>query len=471
MAPIIFPTSTAPGAKPGEGSGRLINAYAEKLDDGARAPFARRRVPGLNRIADTAVEACRGLHFFNGTLYVAQADTLFRIDAAGTVTNIGDLPGTKRVTFARNNKAPVPDILCTTEDDTFIIRPDVPPQSLDDADLPQALTVDFIDGYFIWAIRDGRFFVSGINDRTVNALDFGKAESQTGGLLRAVGFSQQLVLFGPSVIEFWQNVGNATGSPFSRAATFPIGLASTFAVAGNELGFQSLVFVGSDNGVYRLDGGYQPTKISTPDLDRLIEKVADKDLIDVTVSVTSGHRWATVSGPNFSWVYELTTGFWHERASYLDDHWRGVCSVQAFGSWAVGDRVTGDVWRLDADYAQEGESPLVVTLQSLPGADFPNRTAIPRADFDITVGHGLVAGREPIDTDPVVFISWSDDGGNSFNTPLERNIGRQAKYHTGVAINRAGTTGRYGRVWKLEISDPVYVSVNGGEQQVDARSR
>lgn len=470
MAPIIFPTSTAPGAVPGEGSGRLVNCYAEKLDTGARQEFARRRAPGLKRIANTGFNGCRGLHFYNGILYVAQAERLLRVDAAGQVTNVGNLPGTGRVTFARNNKAPVPDILCTTEDDTFIIRPDVAPDSLDDGDLPQALTVDFIDGYFVWAIRDGRVFFSGINDKTVSALDFAKAESKTGGLLRAVGFGEQLVLFGPSVIEFWQNVGNPTGSPFSRASTFPIGLASTFAVAGNELGFQSLVFVGSDNGVYRLDGGYQPQKISSPDLDRLIEKVADKNTLDVTVGITSGHRWATVSGPNFSWAYELGTGLWHERASYLDDHWRGVCSVQAFGGWAIGDRTTGDVWLLDANAHQEGDQPLVMTVYSLPGAAFPNRVAIPRADFDIIVGQGLVAGREPIDTDPVCFISWSDDGGNSFGVPLQRQLGRQAKYKSTVAINRAGTSGRYGRVWKVEISDPVYVSVMGGEQVTDVRS-
>ncbi len=468
MADIIFPTSTAPGDRPGEGSGRLINCYAEPLEQGSRNSFARRRVPGLSPVATTAYNGCRGFHFYNGDLFVAQADRLSRVnvvDGAFVVTDIGELPGTKRVTFARNNKAPIPDIVCVAEDGAFIITRDATPTAYPDGDLPQPISVTFIDGYFVFPIRDGRYFVSALNDTAVDALDFGKAESHPGGLLNAFGFGEQLVLFGPSGMEFWQNAGNATGTPFSRAAVFSKGLADTYAIAGNEDGFSSLIFVADDNGVYRLDGGYQPTKISTPDLDRLIEKVSDKSTIDVTVAVTSGHMWATVTGPTFSWTYELATGFWHERASYLDNHWRGVCSVKAFNGWMIGDRITADVWKLDPDYRKEGSNPLVMSAFSLPTVNFPDRIAIPRADFDMIVGQGLVTGDEPIDTDPVCLISWSDDGGNSFGTPLQRPIGRQATHRTPVVVNRAGMSSRYGRVWRIDVSDPVYVSILGGSQQ------
>lgn len=465
MVDIVFPTSTSPGARPGEGSGRLINCYAKPLDNGARAQFARLRAPGLRRMVTAAFPGCRGFHFYNGDLYVALAGELIRVNQSGstfTTTTLGGLPGTGRVTFARNNKSPTPDIVCTTENDTYVVHRTTAPTSLGDGDLPQAESVDFLDGYFIWAIRDGRFFVSAINDITISALDFGKAESHPGGIYRAVGFSEQLLLCGPNAIEVWQNAGNATGSPFSRSSVISKGLASTFSIAGNELGFPSLIFVSDDNGVYRLDGGYQPSKISTPDLDRLIAKVADKTLIDVTVAVTEGHQWATVSGPTFSWTYELATGFWHERASYLDDHWRGVCSAQAFGGWVIGDRTTGDIWVLDPDYCYEGDNQLVQSVISLPSSAFPNRTSIPRADFDLIVGQGLVTGKDPIEMEPSCLISWSNDGGNSFGTPVQRPLGRLANHRTRITVNRTGLAGPTGRVWRIDIADPVYAAILSG---------
>ncbi|MDX3926740.1 MAG: hypothetical protein QHC90_13175 [Shinella sp.] len=475
MVEIAFPITTAPGNRPGEGAGRLVNCYAEQLQGGARATYARRRSPGLTAMAVTEHGGMRGMHYDgNGTLYIAQAERLLRVNVVlgeFAVTDIGELPGEGRVTFARNNKAPVPDILCVTENDVYVITPDAPPASLDDGDLPQPLTVCFLAGYFIFAIRDGRVFFSGINDVTISALDFGKAENRPGGILGAYPYGEMLILCGPSSIEVWQNAGNATGSPFSRAAVIPRGLASTFAIAGFEDGFSSIVFVGDDNGVYLLGGGYTPTKISPPDLDRLIEKVADKTAMDVTVSVTSGHNWVAVTGPGFTWEYEVQTGLWHERESYQEQNWRARCSAAAFGGWVVGDRLTGQVWMLDPDAAKEGSEPLVMSVVSQPASGFPNRIAIPRADFDFIAGQGKVSGDEPIDTDPVVLISWSDNGGASFGVPVQRSLGRMARWANRVTVNRTGMTGPYGRVWKIDVSDPVFVSLLSGQMDADPRSR
>ena len=410
----------------------------------------------------------------NGNLYVAQTDRLVRVNLVGgafTVTDLGALPGSLPVTFARNNKAPVPDILCVTENDVYKVNQAAPPSSLGEADLPQPLAVLFIDGYFIFPIRDGRFFFSGINDTTVSALDFGKAESRPGGILNAVPYGEQLLLTGPSGMEVWSNAGNATGSPFSRTTTISKGLASTFAIAGFEEGFSTIVFVGDDNAVYRMDGGYVPTRISNPDLETLIEGVTDKTLLDVMVGVSSGHMWATVTGPTFSWTYEVGTGLWHERKSYNWQNWRATVSVQAFNAWVMLDREDDSVWMLDPNYMREGDEPLVMELWSLPLNTFPNRTIIPRADFDFIVGQAKVAGVDPIDTDPLVLISWSDDGGASFRTPLERKLGRLAQFKTTVSVNRTGMAGRYGRVWRLQVSDPVYASLLSGTMDAAGVSR
>jgi len=185
-----------------------------------------------------------------------------------------------------------------------------------------------------------------------------------------------------------------------------------------------------------------------------------------------GRERAAITGPSFTWEYELSTGFWHERASYGQNRWRAIVSVKAFGDrWIYGDRATDDVWMLDPNAMREGADQLVMSVWSLPASGFPNRVSISRADFDIIVGTGLVTGEEPIETEPVCLISWSDNGGATFGNPLVRQIGRLSKHRTPVSVNRTGIASRYGRVWKIEIADPVYASVLSGTMEADPRSR
>lgn len=466
MADIPFPISTAPGEVPGIGGGRLINCYAERLSDGARKLYKRRRSAGLLTMTSTGHDGVRGMHYYAPTLFVAQDARMTEVTASGLTyvsTDNGALAGSGRVTMARNNKVPVADVLCVTENDVFQIAVGVPPAALGDPDLPQSLTVCFVGGYFIFAIADGRMFASGLNAVTVNALDFARAESRPGGLLGACAYGDMLLAYGPSFMEIWQNVGNATGFPFSRSAVIPLGVAATHAIAGFEDGFSDLVLVGDDNCVYILSGGYQPQKISTSDLERLIQNVADKSELDVTVYISDGHRFACVSGPNFSWEFNLGEQNWNERKSYFLDNWRGKTSQKAFGAkWVVGDRTTDEVWMIEESTHYEGTEPLSMEVWSAPMSAFPNRQIFPRVDFDFRVDAGLISGAEPIETDPVCRISWSDDGGVQFGTPVVRSLGRVGEPKKTVSVNRTGMATRYGRMWKVEVLDPVNAPLLGG---------
>lgn len=92
MPPIVFPSSSAPGKDAIESAGRLVNAYAERLQEGAPASYVIRRPPGLTSFCATSETAFRGM-WYDGDSYVYAAweDELFYIDSTGTETSVGAL--------------------------------------------------------------------------------------------------------------------------------------------------------------------------------------------------------------------------------------------------------------------------------------------------------------------------------------------------------------------------------------------
>lgn len=99
MPPIVFPSSSAPGKDAIESAGRLVNAYAERLQEGAPAPFVIRRPPGLTAFCQTSEESFRGMWYDGGSyVYAAWEDELFYIDSGGNETSVGALAGS-RLTF------------------------------------------------------------------------------------------------------------------------------------------------------------------------------------------------------------------------------------------------------------------------------------------------------------------------------------------------------------------------------------
>jgi len=178
-----------------------------------------------------------------------------------------------------------------------------------DPDLPAVNSVDFLDGYLVFTTGDGRAFATDLNATSVNALSFGKAEAKPGGLLRVVAWGGRLLLCGPEDIEIWTDAG-AIPFPFTRNTVVPRGLAGPYCISGYEDGFsRGPIFVGGDSCVYALQG-YTPTKVSTPDIDGLIEAVSDKTTLEATSYMSRGHAFWQLSGPAWTWVLDISTSQW-----------------------------------------------------------------------------------------------------------------------------------------------------------------
>lgn len=468
--PIPFPNSTAPGAKSQEGGGRIINGYVEELGDAAPGKTVIRRGPGMVSFGTSTRSGFRGFILVQGTLYAAFNGHLEKWTSAGGATvAVGNLNGTKRGFFAANNNATPDKVFVDPDGNVATFTPTSVTNSYPDADLPAVNSVDFLDGYLVFTTGDGRAFATDLNTTAVNALSFGKAEAKPDGLVRVVAWGGRLLFFGNQSTEVWTDVGT-TPFPFARNNVIPRGLAGPYCVSGYEDGFsRGPIFVGDDNCVYALQG-YTPTKVSSPDIEGLIEAVSDKTTLEATSYMSRGHAFWQLSCPAWTWVLDVSTSQWSQADSYQALRSRRSGAINAFSKWLTGDTATGNIQQIITTANDEVGSPLRLRIESGPVMNFPSGETVGRADFYFTTGVGNAAGRDPIETNPSVEISWSDDGAITWSAPVIRKLGRQAMPQQLISlVSCTGRSGWVGRRWRIDIADPVYAGFLFASQSDDPR--
>lgn len=468
QAAIKFVANSSPGERAQLSGARLINAIMEKL--GTEQVIVK-RAPGLSKMSSSSgnFTHCRGIIEINETTAIVVYDEYVeKIVCSGgppVHTVMGLVSGSDLVTLAKNNAA-TPDIVCVSPiNGPYVLSTSGVPVSYPDADVEFPNSVCFLDGYFFFSYRTGKCIASGLNTTAINPLDFVLMESNSGGMYRVVPFNESLYMCGPDGIEQWVNTANPTGFPFSRTAVIPSGTIGTNAIAGFESGFtKSLIYVGTTNMVYQLNG-VTPVRISTHDIERDIHNLADKTTIRCFVAMNNGHAFWVMKSPEWTWVFDLLTSSWQERQSYQSVTWRAETSARVFGDWLLGDETNGKLYRLDNLTYDEDGSPLVYDVTSLPVDEFPQRQTVARADFALAAGTGQADGTTDQIIDPSVWISWSDDSGATYTTPVERKIGRQGKYAQRIYVNRCGRTKALGRQWNVKVSDPVFAGLHDGVMQ------
>lgn len=467
---IGFPVSHFPGQYPSEGAGRLYNCYAEPMGKGARDGAVLHRAPGLVNFATSIYSGFRGAIEVNGVQYIAFGTKLNTVSPTGGASvNIGNLNGTKKGFFARNNATTPDKVFVDPDGNIAVFTPTGVTNGYPDTDLPSVNSVTSMDGYLVFTTGSGQCWATDLNATSVNALSFGTAESKPDGLLRAIAYGSQLYLFGTQTTEIWTDQG-LQPFPFARADVIPMGIAGPYCVSGFEDNFQKGLFViGNDNAVY-LIAGNAPTKISPPDLDGLIENVADKTMLEMCSYISRGHAFIQISCPAWTWVFNINNQKWHERPQYLGVNSRLTQAYYSFGKWLCGDTQNGNIQQITNAAFDEVGSPLTCEVWSAPVQKFPARVRVATMWLDFAVGVGNATGPDPYATDPDVEVSWSDDGGLTFNTPRIRKLGRQALGKARVRINQCGMTGSQGRIIKVRMSSPVHFGLMGGQMTAELRA-
>lgn len=456
MAAITFPQSSSPGERPGEGQGRLINAMA--VADGSDVKFDN--VPGLQAVANVG-PGPRGMLVAGPLLYKATRDKLWVMNGnLAPASLIRGLPGEQPVSMARNNKAPKPDVVIVTENGPFVVSPDGSSViDYPDEDVGFPTDVAELNGYFIFAYQDATIRATGEgatpqNSLVINTLSKTIDQSRGGGIIRGVVKDGIYVAFKANSMSFYRDVGTSP-FPLARATeAVDVGLYGKWAVVGNDAGWDGPLFWIAQDGSLRKLQGYQPVRVSWRPFELAVSRTADRSKIRMCVYTFEGNSILSVSGPDWTWEYNVTTERWHERESYGASRWRAEFSVNAFNRWLLGDTASTALLALAPLSRMELDRPLVWTVEGVM-REFPLNSVVPTFHLNISTGEG----REYAATDPArapqVGVSWSLDDGASWSEPLLRDIGRQGHRALSVRVNPRVRAREQGFRLRLEISDPV----------------
>jgi len=479
---------------------RMINLFPESVPEGGKETGFLSRAPGLRLLAVAGTGPVRGMwvHASSAggpTLYVVSGTELYKVTSTYSPTLIGTVAGTGPVSMTDNGiqifvAAGTTSYIYNTN--TLAFGP------ITDPDFIGATQVGFLDGYFVFVPPNSQqVWVTSLLDGTsIDPLDFASAEGSPDNLIGMIVDHREVWLFGQNSVEVWYNSGGAD-FPLSRiqGAFNEIGCAAAFSIAKLD---NSLFWLGADirgQGVVYRAQGYSGTRISTHAVEWHIQSYGTiSDAVGYTYQ-QDGHAFYVLTFPtvNKTWVLDLTTNSWHERASLVNGEFtrhRSNCQAAFNNEVVVGDYQSGNLYAFDMTVYQDNGSPQkwLRTWRALsPGENDLTRTAHHTLQLDCESGVGstfdlyvplitedeniiitennfdiILYGDELQSADPQVMLRWSDDGGHTWSREYWRSMGKIGEYGRRVIWRRLGmTTKLRDRVYEISGTDAVKVTILG----------
>ena len=449
---------------------RLINMYAEQAVEGGEDVGAFFQCPGLELFTTFGGGPIRGVWEVFGVGYVVSGDTLYSVTKYGVAVSRGTLATSiGPVSIADNGS----QIVIVDDPNMYVYNISTTAfQQVNDPDFPGAVTIVFLDGYFLFNEPDsGRFWWTSLYEGSdIDALDFATAEGSPDNILSILIDHREIWLFGDKTTEVWYNTGDAD-SPFQRiqGAFIEHGIVGPYACGKID---NTVFWVGKDingQGITWRANGYTPQRVSTHAIETALNGY--QTLADCVVFTyqQEGHAFVQMTFPqgDATWVFDISTNLWHERAYMapttgdLGRH-RASCHMFLDQNHYVGDYQNGNLYRWDLNvYSDNGDAiKWLRAWRALPtGKNNLKRTTQHNLQIYCEAGVGLVDGQGD---DPQMILEWSDDGGHTWSNQHSASMGRMGETGTRVIWRLLGSTEKLrDRVYRVSVTDPVKVAMIG----------
>lgn len=414
--------------------------------------------------------AHRGSVEYLGQTYAVNGTSLISINSSGTATVRGVVPGSGRCIFAPifDTSLEAYGLIISTEGRRYYYNQSTV-ALMSDVDLYAGNSVAVMNDVAIFDATNGDLVHSVYGDPTNVSSFFATANTNQDELVRVYVFGQLVYAMGDRTVELWAYNGATTEFIFTRQeqATITVGLGACYSVANDK---DFVYFLGSDKMFYRLKSAFAEP-ISTPEITQAVERFATYDDAEGYCYQQDGQHFYHVTFPaaDKSFLFNASNGTWTEVCSGLSAGRHNTGSlVNCYGKNYVFDADTGSCFELKSGlFADDGDTIRRERITAvLHGGVFGapgKRIFYGMLELICEIGVGLATGQG---VNPLVMMSYSDDGGKTWSAELDGEMGEMGDYHYTVRWHGLGSA--YKRVFRFAITDPVFASFHSATVDVEA---
>lgn len=425
---------------------RLVNVYAEQAPQQAKGPILLNRIPGISAFGTFSTSGVRGAAVWDETAYAVMGGSLYSIDNVGGTTSIGSIAGSTRCSIAPGTQLGIVNNTGAgyTYDGSTLSQ-------ITDSGFPSdARGAAMLDDYmFVFTKGTDQINASDLQDFTSwAATSFDNAFGAEDQIVGLIAGQSKLYVGGSRSTEIWYNAGT---SPFPLQRV-PNGVIDLGLIAQHSQAIidNSVCWLAHD-GTVRVLRGLTPQRISTHAVEASIAGYTDKSSAFAMAMTIGGHSWYVLTFPSqATWVYDFTTGEWHERETLQNNRWNIDAYVRAYNKdLAFYDDKVGEI-----DQSEHDEFGTEIRGQwTYPAVYGEGRRAYHRR-LEIRAEVGV--GNSDV-TEPKLTLQLSDDGGKTFTSMPTRSLGKVGEYKKRVIWTRLGSAND--RVYRVQMADPARLHI------------
>jgi hypothetical protein len=340
---------------------RCVNWYPERIE----SPVGKTRgalypCPGFELFATLTDSPVRALHHINGRTFAVGGGRFFEISNTGVVTERGsglnNLDNTGAQIWSNGDGGGQLFVVSGSKGYVYDLDDNTLTLAIDDAS-----SGGYLDGFFL-ALNPGlsRLSISELmNGATWDPAQVAQRNAGADKWGAMLVSHREIWLFGSATSEVWYNSG-ASPFPFEKNPGVFIEH-GILAPASAAILDNAPIWLGQspDGGgiVYRANG-YQPIRVSTHAIEYALSTYSTLTDAEAWTYQDQGHSFYVLTFPTarVTWVYDASTGMWHERGTWDNDRFIEIpvrCHTWAFGRHLVGGRNTGNVYRMSIEIATD----------------------------------------------------------------------------------------------------------------------